>query len=91
MKLYSPVKRIAKFPATAQPGLVAAERIFEFLDAPVEIRDSPEAASLKSIEREISFENVSFSYRDGDPAIDRVSFCVPKASMLALVGPSGSG
>ena len=46
LKLYSPVKSVAKFPATAQPGLVAAERVFEFLDAPIEIGDSPGAESL---------------------------------------------
>jgi subfamily B ATP-binding cassette protein MsbA len=43
MKLYSPVKYLAKFPALIQPGLVGAERIFEFMDAPVDIRD-PEGA-----------------------------------------------
>ena len=91
MKLYSPVKKVAKFPATAQPGLVAAERIFEFLDAPVEISDSPQALRLKNIEREIAFESVSFAYRVGEPVIHCASFCVPKGSMLALVGPSGSG
>ena len=43
MKLYSPVKYLAKFPALIQPGLVGAERIFEFLDAPIEVKDSGEA------------------------------------------------
>src|SRR5690606_27510594 len=46
LKLYAPVKNVAKFPATAQPGLVAAERVFEFLDAPVAIGDRPDAQAL---------------------------------------------
>ena len=37
-KLYAPVKYLGKLPALIQPGLVGAERIFEFLDAPAEIR-----------------------------------------------------
>ena len=49
LKLYAPVKNVAKFPATAQPGLVAAERVFEFLDAPVEIRDRPGAAPFAGL------------------------------------------
>jgi subfamily B ATP-binding cassette protein MsbA len=91
MKLYQPVKNVAKFPATAQPGLVAAERVFEFLDAPVEITDGPDARPLSSFEREIVFKNVGFSYREDLTALHDVSFVVPKGSVVALVGPSGAG
>ena len=91
LKLYAPVKNVAKFPATAQPGLVAVERVFEFLDAPVEIDDRPGARPLPSFEREIAFENVSFAYREGEPVLDGVSFRVPKGSVVAIVGPSGAG
>ena len=91
LKLYAPVKNVAKFPATAQPGLVAAERVFEFLDAPVEIRDSPNATPFAGLEREVSFEEVSFAYREGEPVLEGVSFRVPRGSVVALVGPSGAG
>lgn len=91
LKLYAPVKNVAKFPATAQPGLVAAERVFEFLDAPIEIGDPVEPKALGTFESEIVFDDVSFSYGDGQPAVHDVSFRVPKGSVVALVGPSGSG
>jgi subfamily B ATP-binding cassette protein MsbA len=91
MKLYQPVKNVAKFPATAQPGLVAAERVFEFMDAPVEITDPPEADHIDTLEREIVFDDVSFTYRSGQTALRGVSFAVPKGSVLAIVGPSGAG
>jgi subfamily B ATP-binding cassette protein MsbA len=92
LKLYSPVKAAAKFPAVAQPGLIAAERIFEFLDAPVEIDDRPDAAPLPTLERDVTFDDVTFAYgEEGSPALANVSFTVPKGSVLALVGPSGAG
>jgi subfamily B ATP-binding cassette protein MsbA len=91
LKLYAPVKNVAKFPATAQPGLVAAERVFEFLDAPVEIRDRPDAKPFGGFREEISFEDVSFAYRAGEPVLHGVSFTVPRGSVVALVGPSGAG
>ena len=91
LKLYAPVKNVAKFPAVAQPGLVAAERVFEFLDAPIEIADPADAKPTAGLESEIVFDDVSFSYRPGEPAIHDVSFRVPKGSVVALVGPSGSG
>ncbi len=91
LKLYAPVKNVAKFPATAQPGLVAVERVLEFLDAPVEIDDAPDARPLDGFEREIAFEDVGFSYRAGEPVLDGVSFRVAKGTVVAIVGPSGAG
>ncbi len=91
LKLYSPVKSVAKFPATAQPGLVAAERLFEFLDAPIAIGDAPDARPLPGFEREIVFDRVSFAYRGEAEALTDVSFTVPRGSVVALVGPSGAG
>ena len=91
LKLYAPVKNVAKFPATAQPGLVAAERVFEFLDAPVEISDRPGARPFRGLEREIAFRDVSFAYREGEPVLQGVDLTVPRGTMVALVGPSGAG
>jgi subfamily B ATP-binding cassette protein MsbA len=95
LKLYSPVKNVAKFPATAQPGLVAAERVFEFLDTPARITDAPGARSLRGFERQVEFDRVSFAYREGEASradvLHEVSFTVPKGALVALVGPSGSG
>ena len=91
MKLYNPVKNVAKFPAVAQPGLVAAERVFEFLDAPVEIDDAPSAISLQSFESAIEFDNVGFAYREGEPVLTDVSLRVARGDVVALVGPSGAG
>jgi len=91
MKLYSPVKNVAKFPAVVQPGLVAAERVFEFLDAPAEIRDADGARAFDGLKEQIAFEGVSFAYRPGERVLDDVTFTVPRGSVVALVGPSGAG
>lgn len=91
LKLYAPVKNIARFPATAQPGLVAAERVFEFLDAPVEIRNRPGAGPWPGLEEGVAFRDVSFAYRDDTPVLQGVTFHVPAGSTVALVGPSGAG
>ncbi|MCK5652205.1 MAG: ABC transporter ATP-binding protein, partial [Gemmatimonadetes bacterium] len=89
MKLYAPVKYLSKFPALVQPGLVGAERVFEFLDAPIEIRDRPGALPFPGLEREITYEEVHFAYREGEPVLEGISLTVPKGSVIALVGPSG--
>ena len=91
MKLYAPVKYMAKLPAMLQPGLAASERVFEFLDAPIEIRDRPGARPFPGLAERISFEDVSFAYEKGEPVLENVSLDVPQGSVVALVGPSGAG
>lgn len=91
LKLYSPVKWLTKFPSTIQPGLAAAERIFEFLDAPIDIHDSANARPFTEVRKHIRFEQVSFEYEGGRPVLEQVDVEVPAGSVVALVGPSGAG
>ncbi|TVP75616.1 MAG: ABC transporter ATP-binding protein [Gemmatimonadales bacterium] len=96
MKLYSPVKYLGKLPAIIQPGLVASERVFEFLDAPVEIREREGARSFSGVRDAIEFRDVSFAYSDGDhvrgeEVLKDISFRSPAGTVTALVGPSGAG
>jgi subfamily B ATP-binding cassette protein MsbA len=91
LKLYAPVKYLAKFPALIQPGLVGAERIFEFMDTPVDIRDSEGAQPFPGLKEEIAFNGVSFAYRAGEPVLEDISFKAPQGSVVALVGSSGAG
>ena len=91
MKLYAPVKYLGKLPAIIQPGLAAAERAFEFLDAPAEIRDRSSARAFPGVRREIAFGDVSFGYRPGEQVLRDVSFRVEAGTAVAVVGPSGAG
>lgn len=91
LRLYQPIKYLSKLPALVQPGLIGAERVFEFLDAPIEIRDSEGARPFTGVSDGIEYRDVSFAYRAGEPVLTDVSFTVPQGSVIALVGPSGSG
>lgn len=91
LKMYVPVKWLSKFPATVQPGLVAAERIFEFLDAPIDITDAPDAVEFTNVKNAVRFENVTFEYLTGTPVLDNLNLDVPAGTVVALVGPSGAG
>ena len=90
-KLYAPVKYLGKLPALIQPGLVGAERIFEFLDAPAEIRDREGARPFAGVGEGIRYRGVRMEYRPGDPVLRDVDFFVPAGTVVALVGPSGAG
>ena len=90
-KLYAPVKYLSKLPTLVQPGLVGAERIFEFLDAPVEIRDRDGARPFTGVREGIRYRGVRMEYRAGDPVLRDVDFLVPAGTVVALAGPSGAG
>jgi len=91
LRLYSPVKWLSRLPSIIQPGLVAAERVFEFLDTPIDMPRDPSARPFTGIGTGVRFENVSFAYVPGEPVLEDVSFSVAPGEVVALVGPSGAG
>lgn len=91
LKLYAPAKWLAKFPSVVQPGLVAAERVFEFLDTPIEMKEPPDAREFPGFHEVLRFENVSFAYESGEPVLEGVNLDVRPGEVVALVGPSGAG
>lgn len=74
-----------------QEALGATRRIFEILDTPPDIEDSPDAHTIDSVEGRITFENVSFSYDERIAVLHNISLEIRPGEVLALVGPSGAG
>ena len=50
-----------------------------------------DAVDFPGVKDALRFENVSFSYVDGQPVLEDVSFEIPRGSTVAVVGPSGAG
>jgi subfamily B ATP-binding cassette protein MsbA len=90
LKLSSPLKTIASFPAAMAVTLASAERVFDLLDQPPAELEVPGEETAR-FEREIVFDNVSFRYGSGDLVLNEVSFRMPRGKIVALVGPSGAG
>ena len=71
------------------------DRIFDYLDRPQDIVDSPNAIDLESskVLGKVEVQDVSFSYdRENEvPTINHVSFTAEEGQLVALVGPSGAG
>ena len=88
---YQPMKSLANLNTALQEGLAAAQRIFAMLDVEPEIREQSGAKSLQVARGEIRFENVTFVYPDGQPALSDIDLIVPAGRRVALVGPSGAG
>ena len=99
--LYDPVSRLHQLNQLVQAGRAAGERVFEILDEQVEAGAVAEIAhpGTATTDRgykartlgDIRYENVSFSYVEGLPALRHVSFHAPPGATVALVGATGAG
>ena len=99
--LYDPVSRLHQLNQLVQAGRAAGERVFEILDEQVEAGAVAEIAHPGTaitdrgykarILGDIRYENVSFSYVEGLPALRHVSFHAPPGATVALVGATGAG
>ena len=91
-RLYGPVGQLTTLHVNVVGSLALFQRIFDYQDLPVEIDDRPDAQDAGAVQGAVSFDDVTFSYREGvAPALDHVSFGIEAGQLVALVGPSGAG
>jgi subfamily B ATP-binding cassette protein MsbA len=91
MVLYPAFKALARIQLTMQKCLASTTKVFELLDRPAAIQDSPNATRLERVRGEIQFEDVCFSYGHDKVAVEHVNLTIPAGTTCALVGASGSG
>ncbi len=87
-RLFWPIQSLLNVGVDIQTSMALFERVFEYLDLPVDLREG--RRGLHDVRGELRFEDVWFSYED-EPTLRGVDFDVPAGSKLALVGETGSG
>jgi ATP-binding cassette, subfamily B, bacterial len=88
---FRPIRSYAKYTARLAKASAAGERVVELLDEVPDVRDAPEARPAPPLRGDVAFEDVTFAYRDGLPALERLSLRVAAGTSVALTGPSGAG
>ena len=91
VNLANPVKRISRIYGTVQRAMAAADRVFDVIDMEEMIHDKEDAVPLPKIEGRVAVKDVSFSYKEGAPALSHVSLEASPGQLVAFVGPSGAG
>jgi ATP-binding cassette, subfamily B, bacterial MsbA len=91
MLAYQPVRTLSGVNIGVNEGLVAAKRIYELLDNKDYVSNDPRKNDLVIKNKEIIFDDVSFSYPDGTNAIKKITTKISGGNTVALVGKSGSG
>ncbi|MBO3116048.1 ABC transporter ATP-binding protein [Winogradskyella sp. DF17] len=88
--ILTPAKAISKASYSVKRGDGAANRILEFLETDVSIKEAENPIEKDSFEKELALEHVSFKYED-EYVLKDFNLTIPKGKAIALVGQSGSG
>ncbi|MGK3939073.1 ABC transporter ATP-binding protein [Streptomyces caeruleatus] len=93
--LFRPAVSLLSTGVQIQTSLALFQRIFEYLDLPIDITEREDPVHLDRVKGEVRLENVEFRYdAEGDqrgPVLDGIDIDVPAGSSLAVVGPTGAG
>ncbi|MEU5161131.1 ABC transporter ATP-binding protein [Streptomyces sp. NPDC020875] len=91
--LFRPAVSLLSTGVDMQTSLALFQRIFEYLDLPVDITEPDEPVRPAKIRGDVRFEAVDFGYdpRQDAPTLSGVDIAVPAGGSLAVVGPTGSG
>ncbi len=89
--MIAPIVQMSNIGSQLTEALAGLDRTEELMNMTAEMDDENRTIELKSINGELIFDDVSFSYEEGKEVIHNISFKAPSGSVTALVGSSGSG
>lgn len=90
-RFFDPIRDLAQRYNTFQATMAACERLFVLLDMPPDLLDDPEARPLPPVAGAVTFDRVSFQYKDGEPVLRDVTLHAKPGERIALVGETGAG
>ena len=87
-----PIKTLVDFTEQFQNGYTGFERFREIMDIMPDVKEEEDAVELTGVKGNITFEDVSFQYKDGtENVLNHIDLEVPEGAYMALVGSSGAG
>ncbi len=89
--LFQPLRELSGLNNVLQSGMAAAERIFTYLDSPIEPYRKSNSATLKGFNDSIVFSHVHFSYDTEQQVLRDINLVINRGEMVAFVGHSGVG
>jgi ABC-type multidrug transport system fused ATPase/permease subunit len=85
------VNNVATIVNSVQQSLIGARRVFEILDAPVEVRNAPDAIRRPKLDGAVRFDHVSFAYEGAEAVVRDIDLEVQPGQCVAILGATGAG
>ena len=89
--LIAPIVQMGNIGSQITEAFAGLDRTDEILSLKPEHAEPSRTITLDEVQGDIRFEDVDFSYEEGNPVLTGISFEAPAGSVTALVGSSGSG
>jgi ATP-binding cassette subfamily B protein len=86
-----PITQLANIANIIQSTMASAERVFELLDEPEQIRDAADAVVIAQPQGAVRFDHVRFGYDPETPLMTDMNIDVAPGQVIAIVGPTGAG
>ncbi|MEH7418889.1 ABC transporter ATP-binding protein [Neobacillus drentensis] len=86
-----PIAQTAQIANVIQSTIASAERVFEILDETEEVPEAVQPKELQNPQGNVSFEQVSFGYKNDELLIEDMNIDVKSGQKVAIVGPTGAG
>jgi ATP-binding cassette subfamily B protein len=90
-RLMGPVRRIGFMTSMFVRAIAAGNRVFDIIDAEVEVHDKEDAVDVEEIEGHITLEDVWFSYDGTSMVLKDIDLDVQPGQTVAILGATGSG
>jgi subfamily B ATP-binding cassette protein MsbA len=91
LKAYTPLKRMGTVYQQFQAAQGASTQVFAYLDFDEEHTEQPSAKTLPPFSKEVTFDDVSFSYGESTNVLQNIRLRAQRGEVIALVGSSGAG
>ncbi len=85
------VNNVVNVVNSVQQSLIGARRVFEILDAPIEVQSRPGALRRARLQGAVRFQHVSFAYDPNQAVLEDIDFGVSPGRCVAILGATGSG
>lgn len=89
--LIAPIVQMGNIGSQITEAFAGLDRTDEILSVKPEHAEPTRTIALDEVRGDVRFEDVDFSYDEGNPVLAGISFEAPAGSLTALVGSSGSG
>ncbi|MCW3990052.1 MAG: ABC transporter ATP-binding protein/permease [Candidatus Bathyarchaeota archaeon] len=90
-RLMRPVRMIGFMTSMIVRALAAGNRVFDIIDAEVEVHDKEDAVEVSEIEGRLTFQDVWFSYDGTNMVLKDIDLDVRPGQTIAILGATGSG
>jgi ATP-binding cassette subfamily B protein len=90
-RFFDPIRDLSIWYTELQRAMAGGQRIFEVLDAKIEVTDAPDAIKLPTIKGEINYDHVSFQYIKDREVLHDINLHINPGDTIAFVGTTGAG